>query len=76
MPSPPSGPLVWAQKFWPPAGSPGIPDGDRGTPAADSVFGDRPPELENPLDAKAARTAPVTKTDRLITNRRLENASK
>lgn len=48
--------------------------GDRGTPATDLVFGERLAELEDPVDAKAARIVPATKTERLIRKRRLENA--
>src|SRR4029077_6810822 len=75
MPSPPCGPFVCAQKFCPLAGSPRTAVGDRETPAADLLFGERLAVFEDPVDAKAARIVPATKTERLIRKRRLENAS-
>ena len=45
---------------------------DRGTSAADLALGGRTAELENPLEAKAARMIPATRTDRLTRDPRLE----
>ena len=50
------------------AGSPRIAFGDRRTPLADLVFGERLAVLEDPVDAKAARIVPATKPERLIRN--------
>src|SRR5215831_4214470 len=74
MPSPPCGPFVCIQKFLPPAGSPRAAAADRGTVAADLLAGERAAAFEDPL-AKAARIVPATTTDRVIRNRRSENAS-
>src|SRR6476659_7594098 len=74
MPSPPYGPFVCIQKFLPPARSPRAAAADRGTLAADLLPGERAAAFKDPL-AKAARIVPVTTTDRVIRNRRSENAS-
>ena len=74
MPSPPCGPFVCIQEFLPPTGSGRVVGDDRGTPITDFLPGDRPAELENPLDANAATIMPATKIDTLIRKLRLENA--